>query len=384
MSAFNKKVAHISSVHTTYDNRIFFKECVSLSKYGYEAYLITPYERASIVSGVNIIGIRKPKHRFYRMTITTVQATRLALKLKPAIYHFHDAELLPWAFILSVIGKITVFDMHENLPASVLNKKYLPVRLREYLAKLLYFIEKFLTIKINIIYAEKSYCENYNHRKTTAVVLNMPKIDEIVHIKKTKASIFTLGYIGRIAEVRGSLVTLKALKRVKDCGIPVGFECVGLCEPAHMVEIKTYIKKTMLDNIRFHGYLKAMDGFCIMAQCHVGMALLAPVTNYLTSFPTKLFEYMALGIPVITSDFPLYREIFQNEECGFLVNPDKPDEVADAIQFLINNPEKSRCMGEKGRKLVMKRYNWNTEFKKLLEFYSWILNQKKGQESCIF
>jgi len=374
MTRHNTKIIHISSVHRTFDNRIFFRECKSLYDAGYEVYLITPYEKTAIVDGVKIIGINKPKNRFYRMIFTSGSAIKAALKIRPAIYHIHDPELLPWGFLLSVIGKKVIFDMHENLAASICNKNYLPIYLRKFLSKSFYFIEKLLIRKLNIIYAEKSYYEGNRHNNPPVVILNMPKINETIHVKEPKKKIFTAGYIGGVIEERGSLVTLKALEIIKDRGLTVGFECVGPCDTKHMKEIHAYRMEAHLNYIKYYGFIKATDGFRIMSCCHVGLALLEPIPNYLNSYPSKLFEYMTLGLPVILSDFPLYRTIVKDENCALLVNPTDPHAIADAIQFLMDNPEKAKYMGENGRRLVMKRYNWDNEFKKLLSFYRLVLS----------
>lgn len=379
----NKRIVHISSVHTTFDNRIFFKECKSLYDAGYEVYLITPYEKTTIVDGIKIFGIRKPNNRFFRMFFTTGKAIKIAMKIRPAIYHIHDPELLPWGIILSIIGKKVIFDMHENLSDSIYNKNYLSKYLRLSLSKIFYYAEKLLIRKINVIYAENSYCHNNRHSKPFSVILNMPKVKEITRINESKKNTFTVGYMGRVSNVRGSIVTLKALKIIKDNGLSVGYECVGYGETKHMAEIHGYIKEAELNNIRYHGFLKALDGFRIIARCHVGLILLEPIPNYLNSFPTKLFEYMALGLPVILSDIPFYRSIVKDENCALLVNPTDPHAIANAIQFLKDNTEKTKLMGKNGRRLVMKRYNWDNEFKKLIDYYSLIITGNDIQSKMI-
>jgi len=82
-----------------------------------------------------------------------------------------------------------------------------------------------------------------------------------------------------------------------------------------------------------------------------------------------MFEYMLAGIPVIASNFPLWKKIIDQNQCGILVDPYKPKETADAIQWIIENPKKAKQMGENGRKAVLQKYNWSQEAQKLIEFY---------------
>ncbi|MBT7469928.1 MAG: glycosyltransferase, partial [Candidatus Cloacimonetes bacterium] len=101
----------------------------------------------------------------------------------------------------------------------------------------------------------------------------------------------------------------------------------------------------------------------------VGLSILKPIDNYLTSYSTKIFEYMAMGLPVITSDFKLYKDVIEINNCGLCVDPSKPKEVANAIEYIMINPKIAKQMGENGRKIVEEKYNWEVEKKKMLEFY---------------
>jgi glycosyltransferase involved in cell wall biosynthesis len=83
-----------------------------------------------------------------------------------------------------------------------------------------------------------------------------------------------------------------------------------------------------------------------------------------------MFEYMSAGLPVIASDFPLWRSIIEDNVCGICVNPENPQAIADAIDFLVTNPAVAKRMGENGREMVRVRYNWMNEEKKLVNFYA--------------
>jgi glycosyltransferase involved in cell wall biosynthesis len=106
-----------------------------------------------------------------------------------------------------------------------------------------------------------------------------------------------------------------------------------------------------------------------------GLVTFLPLTNHIDAQPNKMFEYMSAGIPVIASDFPLWREIIQGNDCGILVDPLDPSAIAHAIDYLVSHPEEAHRMGKNGRIAVETKYNWTMEEKKLLAFYDNILNE---------
>ncbi len=112
-------------------------------------------------------------------------------------------------------------------------------------------------------------------------------------------------------------------------------------------------------------------GVCaLMAASMAGLVTLHPAPNYLEALPVKMFEYMAAGIPVIASDFPLWRQIVESNRCGVCVDPLDPVAIAAAIDHFIANPALAAAMGAHGRRAVVERYNWALEAQKLLRFYA--------------
>jgi glycosyltransferase involved in cell wall biosynthesis len=107
----------------------------------------------------------------------------------------------------------------------------------------------------------------------------------------------------------------------------------------------------------------------VLGRSLAGIVTFLPEPNHVTAQPNKMFEYMSAGLPVIASNFPLWREIIETNECGICVDPLDPKAIADAIDWLVENPTPARTMGENGSKAVMERYNWSVEEEKLLALY---------------
>jgi glycosyltransferase involved in cell wall biosynthesis len=82
---------------------------------------------------------------------------------------------------------------------------------------------------------------------------------------------------------------------------------------------------------------------------------------------------MAMGLPVITSDFPIYRGIVEQSECGFCISPYDTEALYLKLAWCIEKRDEAGEMGRRGRQLAKERYNWASEEALLLSFYDKIL-----------
>jgi hypothetical protein len=126
-------------------------------------------------------------------------------------------------------------------------------------------------------------------------------------------------------------------------------------------------------HVQWRGKLDRNGVASLLNRVQVGLVVLHPEQNFVVSHPIKLFEYMAAGIPVIASDFPLWRSIIQEAGCGLLVDPFDTRALATAIEHLMTNRDEAEAMGWRGRKAVEERLNWANEERNLLSFYSSLL-----------
>jgi glycosyltransferase involved in cell wall biosynthesis len=117
------------------------------------------------------------------------------------------------------------------------------------------------------------------------------------------------------------------------------------------------------------GVLGRPEVRAVFARAAAGLVTLHPTPAYKDALPVKMFEYMSAGLPVIASDFPLWRSIINDAGCGLLVDPLDPAAIAAAIDWVIEHPDGARAMGDRGRRAVLERYNWAREAEKLVALY---------------
>jgi len=365
------RVCVITSVHHAFDIRIFHKECQALAQAGYDVTLIAQHDRNEVVNGIKIIPLPRLRNRIERMTKTAFLAYLKAIEVDADIYHYHDPELLAIGCLLKLGGKKIIYDMHENLPKQILNKNWVNPKLRRILSLLVRSAERFLLIGTTVIFAEHSYQKDYPWINNYEILLNMPLAGQLLSFKYSapEKPNATIGYIGGVSTERGSFTTIEALKIIKDSGINPRFECVGPIIENHKNDLMKKCEEYNLHQVVFHGELMPPEGWRVIAKCNVGLALLHPIPNYYESYPTKIFEYMAMGIPVVASSFPLYRQVIESNHCGLCVDPLDPKAIAGAVSWILEHPTESEAMGRCGRKAVEQIYNWNVESKKLISLY---------------
>ncbi len=374
------RICHITSVHPRYDTRIYLKECQSLVQADYKVNLIVADGLGDVeCQGLSIKDVGKARNRLLRLFSTVIKIYREVKKTKPDIVHFHDPELMFAAFLLKTRKRAVVYDMHENFPKQILDKNWLKLRiLRVFASTLFKFIERIVLNRFHIIFAELSYKKHYKYIKKSETILNYPVVDNIIIENDTpKSKTFSVAYIGAVSKDRGIINIARAINILKSKDINVNFHCIG---PFYFNNEEKEIFKSIVKNnsgIIVYGKMDQNKAFRIVSSSDIGLAILRPIPNYLESYPTKMFEYMAMGLPVIVSDFPLYKKIVSDDNCGVYVNPESIDDIAAAILSIKNDPETASKMGANGRKAVEEKYNWNIEKEKLFNFYKKIITKSK-------
>ncbi|RLA80671.1 MAG: glycosyltransferase family 1 protein [Epsilonproteobacteria bacterium] len=370
------KITHLTSAHPRYDTRIFLKQCSSLVKIkGYKVSLIVADGNGNeLKNDVSIFDVGKLKGRLNRIFNTTKKVLNKAIELDSDIYHFHDPELIPIGLKLKKLGKKVIFDIHENIALQIKDKEYLNYFIRNSISYVYRYYEKKSLVKFDtLILAENSYLEYY--KKITnkyTIVLNMPDIqplEEFYSIKRLKNELF---YIGGISNDRGLDVTVSAIKILKKDISDIFMHYVG---NTYNNILESVDLKSIEKNIKFYGSMPLFKGLELSRDAKVGLSILKPIDNYMKSYSTKIFEYMALGLPVVTSDFKLYKDVIEKYNCGICVNPLNPKEIADAIKYIIDNPKEAEQMGINGRNAVLEKYNWAIEEEKLYNVYKQLENR---------
>ncbi|WP_042143753.1 glycosyltransferase [Paucisalibacillus sp. EB02] len=368
-----KRVVHLTTVHHPYDPRIYHKECKSLNRAGFDVTLIAQEaDEPSSTRDIKHIKLKKYDSRLKRMIFGTFDAYKKAKKLDADVYHFHDPELLPVGWLLKKKSNIVIYDIHEDYITSILQKDYLSKPIKKIIAKTYKFMEALFSHKLELCLAEKYYKDIYPRGKC---ILNYPTINEnILNQQRDNGMLENeLLYTGNVTHVRGALIHAKL--PLIDESIKVHF--VGKCSrnvANEMYQVANNKKeKLVIEGLDRFVQKERIEECYLSKNWLAGIALFPPTEHYMKKELTKFFEYMSAGLPVLCSDFPVWKNFIETYQCGIAVDPYNDEEIKKAIDYLKSHPEEAKKMGENGKKAVLLSLNWNVEEKKLVSWYEELL-----------
>ena len=362
------KIAHLTSVHPRYDTRIFLKQCRSLAAAGHDVTLIVADGMGDETrKGVRILDVGKPSDRLSRALATTRRVLAQAIAADCDLYHFHDPELMLAGRTLKRRGKRVIYDAHEDLPQDILSKPYIPVALRRPISSGARLLERTVCRDFDhVVAATPTIRDKFAALGVPATdIKNYPILGELDDGASWTTKDKIVCYVGGLSAARGIHDTIAAMTHCRsDVRLALAGDFVGAGTKEAAQSSPGWAKTDHL------GFLSRAPIRDLLSRSIAGLVTLHPTPAYLTSLPIKMFEYMSAGVPVIASDFPLWRELVEENACGICANPLDPTAIAGAIDRLVNDPAEARRMGDNGRQAVLSRYNWEIEQARLVALYS--------------
>jgi len=370
------KVCVFTTVHKPFDVRIFHKQARSLAQAGHRVILIAHADcKDQVAWGVRVKGIKRPKNRFFRI-FNIFRFARLCLKERANVYHFHDFELLPVGLFLKLAtGSRVIYDCHENFPEAVYERVWYPDWLKPFLSRLIASFEPALARRLDATVCVVPDQEKRLAQKgcRTVMVRNLPRLENFNSaLQKRLPKQNRLLYLGGLTMVRGAGILVEIMVILNRQFPNLRLLLLGPFNEAHVeATVKALIREKGLDECIEHiNHVPHELVPDYIVQSLIGLIPWQPNEQMLRmSFPNKIFEYMACGIPVIASDLPSLKYVFNKANSGIIVQADNPAAYATAIAGLLENPAQRNEMGENGRRFVQENYKWDMEAHKLLQLY---------------
>lgn len=376
------KICHFSSVHSIIDTRVFYRECLSTVLF-YNVTLIAIGSFSGYKNGVKIVGIIKPQNRFKRVFATIFKVLFLAIKEEADVYQIHDAEMLPFGLILSILGKKVIYDIHENTKQDILLKPWIPKNKSQFLANLYDLFLKFSSNYIHYIpvVANHSFLPIFHVKPNQfTVIQNFADYQQMSKYKIDNRQILPgkhLFYVGMIKDMYYNInVLIDAILHLKNTGETVYLHCVGYFGSRTDNGFESNPNYLLVkDQIHFYGYLDFDTAYKISMQCKIGICLKNQPEEMLVSHERKFFEYISISLPSVFCNSKIYTNVLEQYQVGIAVDLENSEELANAINKLLNDHHFYINCQKECEQAALNDYNWNLESIKLIDLYnSLILN----------
>lgn len=362
----------LTSAHPADDKRVFQRHARFMAEKGLRVVLVAPGpEGERVESGVTIVGLGS--RRGYRDRLLGLPGiSRQALRVGGDIFHLHDPELLPvGVWLRRTTGRPVVYDAHENYRLAALSSRGFPPAVAPVVSTLVDRTEKFLARRMSAVVSPHPARLRELVGESGVPALQVPNSPRRSYGGSLgiaeKAEPAEVVYMGLLSEERGAGLILDAAQRLPDLHFRLH---VDFGDPARLVEYQHRVERLGLVNVRAEGYVPYEEVAGILARATVGLLPWLVTPQHLhAAQPTKLFEYMAMGLPIVAADLPITREIVQGSGAGILHTPGDPEALAETIRSLVNAPEERSIMSCSGRKAFQERYNFDAVGQHLLELY---------------
>lgn len=375
-----KRIAHITTVHTRRDTRIFLKQCRTLAgQPDYDVYLVVADGKGDAeLDGVHIVDCGKASGgKFGRIIMGAWRVFTTTKRICPNVVHFHDPELIPVGFLLRLWSIDIVYDVHEDFPRQIRSNNWINPLIRWPISLGLPLIEWIAArVFTSVVTVTPKIAQRFSPNKTV-IICNFPIQSEFPPVGATNepSQNKDFAYVGIITPIRGA-------KEMVDA--------IGILNHSHQARLRLagkFMPTSLEEDLRslpawqytdFSGWADRYQIAQILSEVRAGLVVLHPTRNYPDAYPVKMFEYMSAGLPVIASNFPLWKSIVEDAGCGLLVDPRDSLSIASAMRWILENPDEAMAMGERGRKAIEVTYNWNPEAEKLITLYEKILNRRNA------
>ncbi|WP_203568871.1 glycosyltransferase family 4 protein [Aestuariimicrobium ganziense] len=357
------RVVHLSTVHHCRDNRIHNKECQALAKAGFDITLVVHAEHDEPDACPPLVALPKSKGRLGRLLGGQRAAWRVLERLRPALLHVHDPELVPLAWLWRRLhGAKLIFDAHEDLVAQIETKSYLPAPVRP-VAKL---VAKVLVRWADqgfdgIVAATNDVAAGFRNPRTV-VVHNYPWLSDFPLLEPAPGP-GRVVYAGDLTEERKLTFMIDVVERVRvqrdDAHLVLAGRPLGGAQAA----LDRACSSCAVEHV---GLLPPPEVPALVASASVGLIFLEPLPNYVRSLPTKLFEYMAAGVPFLASDFAFWRQEFEHWDAGRFADSSDVEACAQVLLEMLDDADARARMGANGRRAIEQGVNFEAEAPKLV------------------
>jgi len=360
-------------VHPANEPRIYERECRALAEAGYDVTYLVPGARPGRDEhGVRLMPL--PQRKRSLRWLSTREILAALHEVRPHVVHVHDPELLLLFPMLRPLVPRLVYDLHDYLPEQVLAKHYIPGRVRPLVSTASKYAQRGLaSLGDGIVTAFPTMFKDIGPRPVLRLVSpNYPRVSRFEGAEPVAELAadprLRIIYVGSLSRTRGCALMLDVMERLgrDEAMLILG----GSFASADLeAEVRSRLAGGLDDRVRFLGRVPPPELPSYLAAANVVWMPSLPSVQYsLPNVETKIYEGMAAGLAVLSSDLAGRGEFLAGEQCGIVAPPTVEGHVA-AIRRLAADRDEVRRMGERGYAAVRERYSWEVAGRELVNFY---------------
>lgn len=381
-------------------------EAISLLKAGHQVYLLSvnygELRKFEEIAGIKVYRIHLPREIYNKLSplvpilpfygwFWQPAIEKFLLGNKIDILHIHDLPLVGLGIKIGRKFNIPIVaDLHENRPEIMKYYSYT----RTLLGRLLINIkqwERYQEISVNLVdyllvvttEAKNDILKHGISKDKVCVVPNTVNLKEFLNYPIKKNIIeryrgyFVLSYLGDTSLRRGTNLLIKAVSIIRDKIKNIKLVLVGGSSDDHYLIYLTE-RHNLKEIVDFEGW-QDFDLFpSYIKASSICFSPLIKNRHHDTTYPEKLFNYMAIGKPVIVSNCRVQQRIIEEENCGLVFESGNVHQLCKCILKLYKNNELRKKMGENGKKAVLEKYNWDVTDRDFVDFYNKIQRSKRA------
>lgn len=358
--------------------------CRSLARAGHEVHWVAacndmpPHE---LIDGVHVHFVSRPAGRLSRIWTTARAVCQKALSLNGQVYHFHDPELIPFAAKMVSQTRPVIYDAHEDLPKDLIDKDWIPKLVGRAVSVPIDVMERLGAFRFAAVIGAEEAIED-RFKKIVPRTLSIHNYPALIDFPEPafqpNTDEPTIVHFGGLSRLRSIEQLVDALGLLPD-DLHVKLIAAGRSESD---QLRRYLEsKPGFRRVDYRGWLSHEEMRKLLADASIAMNLFSDAPNNQRVRSNRFFESLASGVPVITSNLPVWESLVNEIGCGLAVDANDPKAIADAIERLLRHPSEANKMARRGRKAIVDRYNWESELENLIALYGELVSRstKGGQ-----
>ena len=389
----HKRVCILADSHGLYDDRIYWKQALSLRRSGWDVRILLigdSHDSGKTHEGIPFQVIPRRKYfksrllnYFYKLLLFKGEYRAMLQRagdLEADVYHFHDLRI-------NRIGKklkelphkpAVIYDVHEPFSENIIDYRKVPAMLEPLKRIYAAYVDRWekrqaakydfiITTEENVRDRFRKYLPggrveiiyNYTdlHKERSDIPFEQRKFDYI--------------YCGGITEYRGALQILRAASIASGIRKDLKILFLGRVFSAELrTKMNDYIRDNHLEGcVTIHEPVPYSDVPSFYNQSKAGLGIFLPGPTHRIILQIKIFEYMCFGLPIIGSHFGHIASYIEKDNAGITVDPGDPEEIAEAMIRLMSDRELYERLSENGMKAADEKYRWEFMEQKLIDIY---------------